>query len=74
MKQTAGPHRVTNHYLNKIKFNLILLGPHVSFDYADVAVDPTPPVCDSSQRCVTDLQVPLVSLTGTAHIVSLTSC
>ena len=54
MKQTAGPHRLTNRYLNKIKFNLILLGPHVSFDYADVAVDPTPPVCDSRQHLVTD--------------------
>ena len=36
------------------------MGPRVSVDYADVAVDPTPPVCDSRQHLVTDQWATLV--------------
>ena len=55
-----GPTPLFNLYYFLLSFNLTTVGPHVSFDQADVAIDLVPPVSHTSQHCVTDPWTPLV--------------
>ena len=63
---------LTNRLTKVFKVNLITVGPRVSFDYADVSVDPTPPVCDTKCHRVTDQWVPLVRFDPGQPVDSLT--
>ena len=44
-----GPTPLVNFYYFLLSVNLTTMGPHVSFDRADVSVDPAPPVIGTIQ-------------------------
>ena len=68
-----GPMPLFNLYYFLLSFNLTTVGPHVSFDQADVAVDLVPPVSELSSPVTLTCGPHASGLTGPAQLTLLTS-
>ena len=68
-----GPTPLFNPYLFLLSFNLTTMGPHVSFDQADVAVDLVPPVSELSSPVTLTCGPHTSGLTWGAQLTLLTS-